>query len=93
MCNWTRSSVAYTGMHRVPLLLFFSLAALAQPSRQDPLDTAIQAVWKVSSPLLRHSMASSPRPTLRSRQTRFCTCTTASGFTRRLVLDTSSALK
>ncbi len=49
MCNWTRSSVAYTGMHRVPLLLVFSVAALAQPSRQDPLDTAIQAVWKANA--------------------------------------------
>jgi tetratricopeptide (TPR) repeat protein len=34
-------------MLRVPLFLFCSLAALAQPSPpQDPLDTAIQAVWQ-----------------------------------------------
>lgn len=47
MRNWTRCSGVYTNMLRVPLFLVCSLAALAQPSpRQDPLDTALQAVWQ-----------------------------------------------
>src|ERR1035441_8754666 len=47
MRNRLRPSGVYTNMLRVPLFLFFSLAALAQPSpRQDPLDAAIQAVWQ-----------------------------------------------
>ena len=48
MRNWTGYSGVYRNMHRVPLFLICSLAALAQPSRQqDPLDAAIQAVWQV----------------------------------------------
>jgi tetratricopeptide (TPR) repeat protein len=47
MRNWTRSSGVYTDMLRIPLFLVCSLAALAQPSpRQDPLETALQAVWQ-----------------------------------------------
>jgi tetratricopeptide (TPR) repeat protein len=47
MRNWTRCSGVYTNMLRVPLFLFCSLAALAQPSpRQDPLDAANQAFWQ-----------------------------------------------
>jgi len=51
MPNWPRYSHIYSTMHRVPLFLVCSLAALAQPSpqtppQQNPLDTAIQAVWQ-----------------------------------------------
>ena len=50
MWNWLRPSGVYTNMHRVPLFLVCSLAALAQPSPQpDPLDAAIQAVWQARS--------------------------------------------
>jgi tetratricopeptide (TPR) repeat protein len=50
MWNWTRWSGVYSNMHRAPLFLVCSLAALAQQStQQDPLDTAIQAVWQARS--------------------------------------------
>jgi len=49
MRNRTRCSGVYSNMHRVPLLLVFSLTAFAQPlPREDPLDTAIQAAWEAS---------------------------------------------
>jgi tetratricopeptide (TPR) repeat protein len=47
MRNWTRCSGVYSDMQGVALFLVCSLAASAQESpRQDPLDSAIQAVWQ-----------------------------------------------
>ena len=50
MRNWRSCSGVYSGMVRVPFLLLYSLAALAQPGpRQDPMDAAIDAVWRARS--------------------------------------------
>lgn len=49
MRNRTRSSGVYRNMHRTPPLLICALAALAQQPQQDPMDTAIQAVWQARS--------------------------------------------
>ena len=50
MRNWRSCSGVYSGMVRVPLLLLYSLTALAQPGpRQDPMDAAIDAVWRARS--------------------------------------------
>jgi tetratricopeptide (TPR) repeat protein len=47
MRNWSRCSGVYSYMLRAPLFLVCSLAVLAQQRpQQDPLDTAIQAVWQ-----------------------------------------------
>jgi len=46
MRNPSRSSGVYRNMHRTPLFLVCTLAALAQQPQQDPMDTAIQAVWQ-----------------------------------------------
>jgi len=77
MRNWTRHSGVYSNMQRVPLFLVCSLAALAQESpRQDPFDSAIQAVWQARNngrfeeaaaareqarALLQHAPADSPQ--------------------------------
>ncbi len=50
MRNWRSCSGVYSGMVRVPLLLLYSLTALAQPGpRQEPMDAAIDAVWRARS--------------------------------------------
>ncbi len=50
MRNWSSCSGVYSGMARVPLLVLYSLTALAQPGpRQDPMDAAIDAVWRARS--------------------------------------------
>ena len=50
MRNWSGCSGVYSGMARVPLLVLYSLTALAQPGpRQDPMDAAIDAVWRARS--------------------------------------------
>ena len=50
MRNWSGCSGVYSGMVRVPLLVLYSLTALAQPGpRQDPMDAAIDAVWRARS--------------------------------------------
>ncbi len=47
MRNWTRLPGVYNTMQRISLVTVFSLVAAAQPlMQQDPLDTAIQAVWQ-----------------------------------------------
>ncbi len=47
MRNWRSCSGVYSGMVRVSLLLLCCLTALAQPgARQDPMDAAIDAVWR-----------------------------------------------
>ena len=50
MRNWRSCSGVYSGMIRVPFLLVYSLTALAQPGpRQEPMDAAIDAVWRARS--------------------------------------------
>jgi hypothetical protein len=50
MRNWSGCSGVYSGMARVPFLLLYSWTALAQPGqRREPLDTAIEAVWRARS--------------------------------------------
>jgi len=47
MRNWRSCSGVYSGMTRGPLLLLVSYSVWAQPvPRQEPMDTAIQAVWQ-----------------------------------------------
>ena len=50
MRNCPRHSGVYTTMFPAALFLALSVAAMAQPPRQqDPLDAAIQAVWQVQN--------------------------------------------
>jgi len=46
MWNSTRRPGVSSNMHRVPLFLAYLSVVLAQQPQQDPLDTAIQAVWQ-----------------------------------------------